>query len=104
MKTILGLLIILGLVLQLFPARTYAGSNYRTIQNVSNANEYIAQLQEGANPNSITRPHLLRHNTWKGKRTRKRLIKAMDRAETLARSGRNDLIRQYDYQAKSRPE
>lgn len=98
MRFMLRLLILLGLLFQLLSSFVFADSKYPIItHNLQKTNEYIALLQTGVNPDSITRPDLQLINKWKAKRARKEMNYAMDKAEKLARSGRSNQIQLYYY-------
>jgi len=83
------------------PAYGYHG---KITLNQIKAKEYISQLQAGADPDSLTRPHLRRDKNNKMKQSRREIQKAMDDAEALARAGKYQLIKEPEFKYNGIPE
>jgi hypothetical protein len=93
-----------GLILQFLCSPVHAGYQGKITQNQIRAKEYIAQLQAGANPNTLERPQLRRDKKTKMKRSRREIIAAMDEAEALARVGKQRLIKEPKFTINGIPE
>ena len=94
MKTILGWVIVLMVVLQVSLSSVYGAPKHKITNNQLKAKEYIAQLRAGAKPENLTRPHLRRSDKYKSKQSNKEIREAMTRAEDLARAGKSNLIQE----------
>ncbi len=90
-------LMVAAIVFQLLASPVYGASKAIITRNQLKAIEYITQLKAGADPNSLTRPQLRRHNKWKVKQSRREINKAMDEAEALARAGKHHLIQKPEF-------
>jgi len=86
-----------GIVLLFLITPVYGGWKEVVTKNQIKATEYISQLKSGADPDSLTRPKLKRGNKAKSKKSHREILKAMDEAETLARSGKHDLIEKPEF-------
>jgi hypothetical protein len=97
MKPIFKWSLLTALFIQFLSVPAFANSNPWIVQNQEKARIFITQLRNGADPDRLKRPHLRRHNKWKVKQSRKEIKRAMDRAEALARAGKQHLITIPDY-------
>lgn len=97
MRSVFRWLVAIGIVLQFLTPSAYAGWKNRSTINAEMATEYISQLKAGAQPGSINRPTLRHINNYKAKQQRKMFIQAMDEAEALARAGKRDQIREFEF-------
>lgn len=64
----------------------------KVTRNQVNVIEYVAKLQDGADPDSVERPRLRRDENYKAKQAVKELQAIMDGAEELAREGKHGEI------------
>jgi hypothetical protein len=78
----------------------YAGWKEKVTSNQILASEYIQKLKSGADPARIERPHLRRIDNFRAKQARSEIIKAMEKAEKLARAGKHQLIEQPEFTFK----
>lgn len=60
----------------------------KVTRNQVNVIEYVAKLQDGADPDTLERPGLRRDDNYKAKQSVKELRTIMDEAEKLARDGK----------------
>jgi hypothetical protein len=104
MKTVIRWLLVAGILLQFLCSPLYAGYEGKITRNQIRAREYIAQLQNCADPNKLERPQLRRDKRTKMKRSVREINKAMDEAEALARAGKCKLIKQPMFTVNGVPE
>jgi len=97
MKKLLKLLIAIGIIFNFLTLPVHAGWKETVTNNQMKATEYITQLKDGANPDSLTRPTLRRKNHFKAKRSYREVNEAMDDAEALARAGKADQIEEPEF-------
>lgn len=97
MKKMFKILVVFGVIFQFLSSPVYANWKEKITNNQLKAKEYISQLKAGANPDSLTRPHLRRVDKYKVKQSNKEIKKAMDEAEALARAGKHDLIMEPEF-------
>jgi len=97
MKPIFKWILLAILFIQFLSVPVFANSKKWIVRNQEKARIYITQLKNGADPDRLQQPHLRRHNKWKVKQSRKEIKRAMDRAEALARAGKQHLITIPDY-------
>lgn len=60
--------------------------------NQLKAKAYIEQLMNGADPDSLERPHIRYDQKYQAKVANREIRQAMDQAEQLAREGKQDQI------------
>lgn len=104
MKHILKCLMVTTTIFLFLSSPVYGGWKEIVTQNQTKATNYINQLKDGANPNSLTRPNLRRKNHFKAKRSYREINKAMDEAEALAKAGKADLIKEPEFVYKGASE
>jgi hypothetical protein len=93
MKSRIHSAIIAGLFILFLTSPAFAGWKSKVTQNQLKATQYIAQLKNGANPNTIKRPQLRRDKKWEAKQSHKEIIAIMIQAEELAKTGKQGLIK-----------
>ena len=93
MKSRIRSAIIAGLFILFLTSPAIAGWKSKVTQNQLKATKYIAQLRNGANPNTIKRPQLRRDKNWKAKQSQNEIIAIMTQAEQLAKTGKRGLIK-----------
>lgn len=69
-----------------------AGWKEKVTRNQIKAREYIEQLMNGADPESVERPHIRYDEKYQVKRANREIRQAMDQAEEMAREGKHDQI------------
>ena len=104
MKNYLRTLFIMAMLLPALSSPLYAGWRDQLAANERKAAEYISQLKNGRDPDSIQRPILQRINQAKSRQEKKRLTQAMDEAEVFAKEGRQNEIKELEiYHPPIRP-
>ena len=84
-------LLVIAIVL-IFGSSVYGGWKNKVVINQVKAAEYITKLQNGANPNKLSRPSIRRGDNAKSKAANREIREEMDHAEKLARAGKQHLI------------
>lgn len=79
-------------VLALLSSPAMAGWKEKVTRNQNNARAYIEQLMNGADPDSLERPHVRRDDKYQAKQANREIREAMDQAEKLAREGKHEQI------------
>lgn len=102
MGRIVRWLLAVSLVLQLLSLPAHAFWKDKVAINEKNAAEYIEKLKSGANPNHTRRPTMRFIKDYQAKQEQKRFHKAMDEAETLARAGRPEEIKELELKYQDR--
>lgn len=91
MKRILPSLLILFVIF--FASGPAFGWKNKIAENQFRAVEYITKLQNGANPDELTRPTIRHDKKARAKAANRELREAMDEAEKLARAGKYEQIK-----------
>lgn len=99
MKTLLKTLFLFSLFLT-FCTPAFAGWKEKIAENQMKAIQYITQLKEGANPDTISRPSLRRDDKYSAKKANSEIRDAMTEAENLARQGKNKSIKIPDFESR----
>jgi len=97
MKTILKALLLFSLLFT-FCTPAFAGWKEKIAENQMRAIQYITQLKNGANPDTISRPTLRRDDKYSAKKANSEIRDAMTEAENLARQGKNKSIKVPDFE------
>ncbi|BHH82281.1 hypothetical protein [Desulforhopalus sp. 52FAK] len=92
MKRITQITLLVISVVFLFGGPALAWKN-KIVNNQFKVANYIVQLQNGANPDKISRPTLRRDKRSAANAANRELREAMDAAEELARAGKPELIK-----------
>ena len=96
MRTFFRWLVTIALVLHFLAPMAYAGWKNKVASNERRAAEYISLLKAGEEPGSIKRPIMRHISHYQAKQLQKKLIRAMDDAEALARAGKHYQIKELE--------
>lgn len=99
MKLVLKALLLFSLFFTICTPAS-AGWKEKIAENQMKALQYISQLKEGANPDTISRPIMRRDDKYSAKKANSEIRDAMTEAENLARQGKNKSIKIPDFETK----
>lgn len=93
MKKIITVLVTILVALLLSGEKSMAGWKEKITLNQIKVIDYVEKLQKGGNPTTLERPHLRTDEKIKAKLANKELREVMDKAEKLAKQGKNKQIK-----------